>query len=126
MTESDEKENTPGIELCRGFTPNPTSFFALMQRTKQERSRQNDSSPLCRKSGISDKRTQARLLKFHAFRHSQRHDSTFCQGKPTVRRLRKYVNPYPVRTDRHALLPACNAMPVGTSIAKTITEPLRF
>jgi len=27
--------------FCRGFTPNPTSFFVLLQRTKQEKARQN-------------------------------------------------------------------------------------
>jgi hypothetical protein len=93
-----------------------------MQRTKQERSRQNNSHPLCRKAGISDKRTQARLLKFQAFLHSQRHGFPFCHGQPTVLGLRLYVNPFPVRTDRHALWPACTAVSAGRESRLAMTQ----
>jgi len=72
------------VKKARGFAPDPTSFFALMQRTKQEKSRQNDPSPLCRKAGISNKVSQAPLLKFQALRHSLLVGIAFCPGQPTA------------------------------------------
>jgi hypothetical protein len=80
-------------KLSWSFAPYPTSFFVLPQRTKQEKARQNNPSPLCRKAGISNEvitapfnqnyiqklnsclngsaKAKALHKKFQAFRHSQ-------------------------------------------------------
>lgn len=56
--------------FIQGFAPNPTSFFALMQRTKQEKSSQNECQPsLLQGRNFKQGRKQASLQKFHALQH---------------------------------------------------------
>ena len=56
-----------------GLAPNPTSFFVLKQRTKQENSAKTIANALCRKAGISGKAGKPPCLKFQTFSiHTQR------------------------------------------------------
>jgi hypothetical protein len=53
----------------RGFAPSPTSFFVLIQRTKQEKSSQNNSQHALLQDSNFRQSGQASLPKFHALQH---------------------------------------------------------
>jgi hypothetical protein len=54
----------------RGFAPNPTSFFVLKQRTKQENSSQNDRLPALLQGRYFRQSGQVSLPKFQALQRS--------------------------------------------------------